>query len=147
MGKRKRTKEKTKKLRKQFTASLESKLKSDLEKLGKDWQDLISKKADPSNNDFLKEMAQDIKQLNDDAMLAESDEELGPTSHMIHDLLTIPWAPPAISTKNFLEASISFEFQKPEESDLSNLLSNCNIYSTVLNNQFITILESLEERH
>lgn len=146
MGKRKRNKEKLKKIKKQFTGSLENKLKSDLEKLGKDWQDLISKKAD-LNSDFLKEMAHDIKQLNDDAKLAESDEGLAPTSHMIHDLLTIPWAPPAISTKNFLEASISFEFQKPEESDLSNLLSNCNIYSTVLNNQFITILESLEEKH
>lgn len=144
MGKRKSLKNKAKKLQKQFSASLANRLKKDLEKLGKDWEDLLSRKQEPISPDFLKEVAEDIKQLSDDLYLAEEDHGLDESTERIHDFLETPWASPY--EKNLLEAAISFEFQRPEESDLYQILSSYNIYSTLLSKEFRAIIESIPEK-
>lgn len=132
-------------MNKKNRTSLVAKLQEDLKKLGKDWENLLSRKKSASDQKFLGEIAQDIKTLNEDAVMAETDHSLRSTVDMIHNMLTTPWGAPFVSDTTLLEAAIGFRSQRPEESDLHELMSRFTVYSSLLTNQFLTILESLSE--
>lgn len=121
------------------------KLRENIAKLERDWEELLSKRREASDAHFLHEMAEDIKKLNEETVEAETIPSLEPTVTVIHHMLTTPWGAPFVSEKTLLEAAIAFSYQDPLQSDLFHLMDDFVSYSSLLNNQFLTVLSSLSK--
>ena len=117
----------------------------DLGKLEKAWEDLLTKRKKPSDIYFLKEMAEDIKQLKKDTTTAEEKKQLVHQAHIIHHLLTTPWGAPFVCERTLLEAAESYDLQEPLRSDLCHMMDEFTHYSSIAHNQFLTILHAINE--
>ena len=118
-------------------------LKKDLEDLNHDWENLVSHNELAQDEDFLEKMAEEIKQLENDALLSEEDEKKGKVAHMIHHMLSTPWGAPFITDKTLLETALAYHNQEPLNSDLCHFMTDLTLYSTHFNNEFLSIFWSL----
>lgn len=119
-------------------------LKDDLQKLERDWEDLLTAKRALSDSRFLREMAHDIKQLNEDSSKAKT-TLFSKEAHLIQHILTTPWGAPFVSDKTLLEAAYAYDLQNPLQSDLSHLMDEFTIHSRAFHNQFITLFHAIAE--
>ena len=117
----------------------------DLDELNHDWEELLAHRQLLTDQKFLHKIAEDIVELNDDATLMEKDPQVEPIAHLVHHMLTTPVGAPFITDKTLLEAAISFDYQKPLRSDLSQIMKNFLKYSRENENAFLTIFSLLHD--
>ena len=113
-------------------------LRKDLEKLTKNIKQLKSKQGLAKNKAFLHQMAEDIKKLNDDTLIAKNI----PIAHLIHHILSTPFGAPFVSEVSLLEAALDFDYQEPIKSDLSHLIEDFSKYNTYFDDEFLKIFDS-----
>ena len=135
MGKDKKSEDiKTKKKK----DSLET-LKKDLKKLTKDWERLIEEKKLATDSSFLKEMADDITNIEEDLSEFQSSH----TAKQIHKLLAAPWHAPFLEKETLLDAALSFKYQDPLDSDLCHIMNDVTRYEKEFEGEYLPIYWSL----
>jgi hypothetical protein len=122
---------------------LEQKILNDLNDLKDNLHRFLIVKKMVSKHLFLKKIAEDIKKLNEDAILAENIRSIETTGNLIYNLLNTPWGAPFSADKTLLEAAVTFDYQNPRHSDLYYLLEQFTNYSSHLENEFLTIFGTL----
>lgn len=121
-------------------------LKRDLSTLHDDWEQLIQQERMVHDPVFLKKVASDIQQLDQDAKEAARITELKERAQLIHFTLTTPWGAPFVGETTLLEAANTYSDNNPNSS-LQHLLTDFSHYSdekhTPLLNVYNEILEEL----
>jgi len=112
-----------------------------IRKLQEDWQTLLEKKGMIEDKEFLKQMADDIIELQEDIGQLESD----PLTDPLHEILETP-SPYGFIKTSLIDAAVSFNYQDPLDSDLCHLLKYASHYSSVFDDDKLMVLWSIEQR-
>lgn len=119
-----------------------SQLQKDLKRFTKDWKNLLKHSELAQNSTFLKQLSQDIKNLNDDSLTPSLPDNLENLAHLIHHLLSTPIGAPIAPDKTLLEAALTLQYQDPIRSDLSDITLEFIKHSPDAHNEFLTLLDS-----
>ena len=117
------------------------KLRNDLLKVRSDWTQVMKEEKTVSDQIFLKEMADDLKQLDTDAAEAKDSKE----AELIHYLLTTPWGAPFIGDTTLLEAAQKYDPNTSANTDFYKLLESFSKYAKTCDTQLFKIFDDISE--
>ena len=98
-------------------------LKDDLQTLLKHWEILNQNEGCAHDPTFLKKVATDIQQLDQDAKKAATITELKESAQLVHFALTTPWGAPFIGETTLVDAANTYT-EENNNSSLQHLLSD-----------------------
>jgi len=90
-----------------------------LEKLKKDWLDLLANHSLVDNPDFLARTAGDIQTVDEAALASKKEKELHDEIELIDFVLATPWGAPFVGHATLLEAA-----RKDDKKDLKELMQS-----------------------
>lgn len=120
---------------------MKNSLQKDLKKFSEDCEEVLSDHELIKDPHFLDTFAQDIKVLDEDTFLFDTN----PSAQMIHYYLSTPLGAPFVFEKTLVEAAALFNHQDPMNSDLHNLLDAMIHFSEQKNNPIVILFHSIEE--
>ncbi len=121
-------------------------VRQDLHTLNHDWHELLAEDHMINDANFLKKMATDIQQLNNDAMQIEHLEGCEDLAATITYLLNTPWGAPFVGETTLAEAADHFQENEPTKTELYYLMSGFSEYSHKFENQIIRAFEDIEKK-
>jgi hypothetical protein len=125
--------------------SIKTHLKEDIQKLSDDWDDIMESKKLVKDSDFLSQLAEDIRGLDDDIVQLEEFDDMKDLTQSLQDILEKP-SHNNFTNTSLIDAAISFQYQDPLNSDLCHLMNNFSHYSTEFDNDYLTVFWSLMEK-
>ena len=118
--------------------------KKGLAEIRSDWKELLDKKDQASDPDFLKKVATDIQNLDRDAIRVESIEPFKTQAELVHFLLSTPWGAPFVDETTLLEAAQAFH-DKHLQSELNRLLSRFAEYGHQMETPIFQVFDEIAE--
>lgn len=121
-------------------------LKKDFEVFNQHWKNMLDQEKLAANEELLHKVAEDIKNLNYDALTTnELSESQDMAARLILHLISTPWGAPFVSDKTLLEAALAYDYQNPLHSDLYHLVHDFARYDSRFNHELVSIFSSLSE--
>lgn len=121
-------------------------LRNDFEAFDKHWKQVIAKEKLADDEEFLHKLAEDIKELDYDALeLSDVEQANLLTSRLILHLITTPWGAPFVSDKSLLDAALTYDYQNPMQSDLHSIVHTISQHGDQFNQEVVSIFNSLTE--
>ena len=121
-------------------------LGEDLKSIYYDWQSVIENKKLAKDHDFLSKMAQDIRKLYDDAVIAKKNPQLLELAELVEFILTTPIGAPFVAESTLLQAALSYDASAHQSSDLSMLMQSFTKHETKMNNTTAKIFSSIQDK-
>jgi hypothetical protein len=119
-----------------------NRLKDDLCKFHEHWEKALKDKGLAKDKHFLQELANDIKNLENDAVLMKANESK--MTNLIHHLLTTPWGAPFVFKHSLLQAALN-QGENIQNSELGEIIDDFIKYSDSSNNPLLETIETLED--
>ncbi len=119
-------------------------LRNALEKFTKDCESIMKKKKLIEDKKFLRQVANDILELDNDISSIENiTKEI--SAQMLKELLEQP-NDKFFTQTSLVDAALSFKYQNPLHSDLYHLMKEFSHYSTEFDDEYLTVFWSLLEK-
>lgn len=124
---------------------IEKKVISHLNQFIREWKRVFANEKVAEDPAFLETLAENIKNLDEDAKSLEKTTEMQPIGQLIHDILTKQWGVSCDLNPSLLEASLNFSPSSAQNSDLSRLIENFSQYSSQIDNEFLALFGLFSE--